>query len=343
MSFELPTYIVCKRYPFKMKTHNIFRKVGGILAEINEQYQYLSESPENLNDLELELLSANADFLAEHIKVLKKLNFSQEDSSKNEFKTSDENLSESVEYKQSLHEDNTPASVVGDLIKQEFPEAYSQFNKPVEHELPEISDYQEDIEEIVDEPSETDTHLEEDKLSESEVESQKAEDKPFFNTFFTPETKPVNTSELIYHEIESNPIVEEPVVNEVVIEEKTVNVEAPAPIEEAKSIPTLNEMMSAQRSQDSAFGRLNKPQQVSDLKAIINLNDKLLFIKDLFNGYSLAYSEAIEIINRFDSFDAADNFLKTNYSVKNNWASKQATAEKFYQLLNRRFSVGNNL
>ena len=61
-----------------MKAHTIFRKIGSILTEINEQYQYLSESPDKLNELELELLSANADFLAEHIKVLKPLDLSVE-------------------------------------------------------------------------------------------------------------------------------------------------------------------------------------------------------------------------------------------------------------------------
>jgi hypothetical protein len=64
----------------------------------------------------------------------------------------------------------------------------------------------------------------------------------------------------------------------------------------------------------------------------------LLFVRDLFNGYSLAYSEAIEILNRFDNFESADNFLKQNYLSKNNWAEKQHVADKFYEILNKRFS-----
>jgi len=68
------------------------------------------------------------------------------------------------------------------------------------------------------------------------------------------------------------------------------------------------------------------------------LNDKLLYVKDLFNGYNLAYSEAIEILNRFSTFDEAARFLKTNYVTKNNWESKPATVEKFYALLKRRYA-----
>jgi len=30
--------------------------------------------------------------------------------------------------------------------------------------------------------------------------------------------------------------------------------------------------------------------------------------------------------------------LKQNYAIKNNWAEKQDVADKFYEILNRRFS-----
>jgi hypothetical protein len=38
-----------------MNKKEIFKKVAGIIAELNEQYEYLSRDPENLNELELEL------------------------------------------------------------------------------------------------------------------------------------------------------------------------------------------------------------------------------------------------------------------------------------------------
>jgi len=78
-------------------------------------------------------------------------------------------------------------------------------------------------------------------------------------------------------------------------------------------------------------------QAVSDIKAAISLNDKLLFVKDLFNGYGMAYSEAIELVNRCKSFDEADRFLKSNYVVKNSWGDKPNTVDKFYAILHRRF------
>ena len=57
-----------------MKQEILFKKLGNILNELNDQYQYLSQNPEQLSELELELFLANASFLADHIRIVKKLN-----------------------------------------------------------------------------------------------------------------------------------------------------------------------------------------------------------------------------------------------------------------------------
>lgn len=133
---------------------------------------------------------------------------------------------------------------------------------------------------------------------------------------------------------------------EVIIEEKEVSLpeEQVAPVADAPEAParpmSINEMLAAQlkgnkTSQPPAAGA--KPERITDLKSGISLNDKLLFIKDLFNGYSLAYSEAIELLNRYDDLDAAKGFLESNYAVKNNWTEKSATVDKLYAILEKRF------
>jgi hypothetical protein len=109
------------------------------------------------------------------------------------------------------------------------------------------------------------------------------------------------------------------------------------PVKAKEDVLTINERMSVQRS-GSTHHTEQAVQPVTNLKAAITLNDKLLFIKDLFNGYSLAYSEAIEILNRFNTFEEANRFLTKNYTAKNNWDSKPETAEKFYALLKRRYA-----
>jgi hypothetical protein len=127
-------------------------------------------------------------------------------------------------------------------------------------------------------------------------------------------------------EVVPPPIVHEPLKPQVDTDEK-------------EGMLTINQRISAQINANASRNTEHtSAQPISDLKQAITLNDKLLYIKDLFNGYNLAYSEALDILNRFNSFDEAENFLKTSYAVKNNWDSKPSTAEKFYELLRRRFS-----
>lgn len=105
---------------------------------------------------------------------------------------------------------------------------------------------------------------------------------------------------------------------------------------------SLNERLKMQQKTGDSFESpsASSEQTVNphlDLKTAVSLNDRLLIIKDLFNGYSLAYSEAIELLNRFHSFAEVDQFLQQNYARKNNWDTKPQTVEKLYAVLRKKF------
>lgn len=55
-----------------MRKEEILKKIGVIINDLKDQQQYLAVT-EDYNDLELELFTANADFLTDHIEILKKL------------------------------------------------------------------------------------------------------------------------------------------------------------------------------------------------------------------------------------------------------------------------------
>ena len=57
-----------------MNQEDLFKKIGLILSELQDQYQFLSQNPQNLNELELELFLANANFLTDHVQIVKKVN-----------------------------------------------------------------------------------------------------------------------------------------------------------------------------------------------------------------------------------------------------------------------------
>lgn len=129
-------------------------------------------------------------------------------------------------------------------------------------------------------------------------------------------------------------IVEDPIeVVEVRMQQEIITETIVTEIEEVK--PTLNDLMANRTSPNLAARFSQEP--VKDLKTVINLNDKMLFVKDLFSGYSLAYQEAIDTLNRMEDFETADQFLQANYVVKYKWAEQSKTADRFYEILNRRF------
>jgi len=295
----------------------IFKKIGAIIVEINEQYQYLAENPEQLNDLELELFSANADFLSEHVKILRRINKGGSSSNKN-ISASPVSKAEEAQPISETIKKATPVENVfkepvqqPEIVKPEIQQPKDLFSvneiktpEPPEEVITEETESSEEISPVVEKSS----------VPEIEEDVQK-------------ETEPsVNA-------------VEEPVIKEVIIPEKVATIhETPESSTASSPAPTLNDIISAQKAQTIQTSSQFNSQVITDLKTSISLNDKLLFIKDLFNGYSLAYSEAIEILNRFDNFDVAETFLKTNYAAKNNWAAKQDTVEKFYEVLHRRYS-----
>lgn len=282
-----------------MNKKEIFRKIGGIISELTEQYQYLSQNLDNLDNLELELFAANSTFLTDHVEILKKLN------------AAGPSLSQQPAVSRPVQEESIPVS--GAEPKS----------------APEKQDEQFDFEKYPQSPEK----LYGRKLTEEEqaVIGRKTAEPPPHTQGLQP---PVSAAAP-----DLTPAEEKAEVKEVVIPEKTVSVETPRkePEPEKAAVPTVNDLISAQLNTGSTAPGVSR-QPVSDLKSIISLNDKLLFIKELFNGYSLAYSEAIEILNRFESFEAAENFLNTNYAGKNQWASKSATVGKFYELLRRRYA-----
>jgi len=302
-----------------MNRKEILKKVGGILTELNEQFEYLSQSPDNLNELELELFSANANFLSDHLSILVKLN-------ETKAKTK---IIEGEDYRVDSHK-IVPEKAVEPPLKPEE-DTVPDWKLEVEKESGITSEFEEkktdklfdqpltdEEKKVIDEETLLKTGSSEDEKDRADLEVSDNDNKE--------ETQTENLEEThddIY-------------VKEVVISERTIAV----PIEpKAEDIPaqTVNDMLSKSISQQTVGSQFTSLQP-KDLKGMISLNDKLLFVRDLFNGYSLAYSEALELLNRFDSFEAAENFLKQNYAGKNNWIDKQDVADKFYEILSRRFA-----
>ena len=78
-------------------------------------------------------------------------------------------------------------------------------------------------------------------------------------------------------------------------------------------------------------------QSTGDIKSLININEKFLFINELFDGDYKEYSNIIETFNTFsekgEAFDFLDTLLKNNL-----WNSTSAAFLKLKEIVEKRFS-----
>ncbi len=300
-----------------MKQQEVFKKIGSIIKEINDQYDYLATTKDALNDLELELFVANAHFLAEHSEVLRKLNLQNIPA---QIANSKPDVSLEEKYFEPVVQQLKPAEVKPAEIELAN---NSADDRPAAHIDLKDNDANDDSSYIRQEP-ETIRH---ELILDDSQNWEDEDDQGFVSEELTDAEE----------EIEDTPPVKaaktepaKPLPEKRHVENKAEN--------KQEELITINQKLSAALSSTSSkITEQVNTQVITDLKQAITLNDKLLYIKDLFNGYNLAYSEAIEILNRFTTFEEADKFLNRNYAAKNNWESKQATADKFYALLKRRY------
>ncbi len=77
---------------------------------------------------------------------------------------------------------------------------------------------------------------------------------------------------------------------------------------------------------------------VRDLKKAIGVNDRFLFINELFRGDEAMYERSIRTINNFTILPEAEYWIQRELKVKIGWDEGSETVKHFNQLVKRRFS-----
>ncbi|HMJ46533.1 MAG TPA: hypothetical protein VK498_04345 [Ferruginibacter sp.] len=77
---------------------------------------------------------------------------------------------------------------------------------------------------------------------------------------------------------------------------------------------------------------------VRDLKKAIGVNDRFLFIKELFRGDEVMYERSIKTINGFSIYPEAEYWIKRELKLKLGWNDNNDVVKQFDQLVRRRFS-----
>jgi hypothetical protein len=77
---------------------------------------------------------------------------------------------------------------------------------------------------------------------------------------------------------------------------------------------------------------------VRDLRKAIGVNDRYVFINQLFRGDEIMYERSIKTINSFRILPEAEYWMERELKVKLGWDENREATRHFYQLVKRRFS-----
>ncbi len=119
-------------------------------------------------------------------------------------------------------------------------------------------------------------------------------------------------------------------------------------------IPTLSsqhpgkEIPETDRAPESVNDRLKqtkselvevlKETPVKDLRKAVGINDRFLFINELFRGDEDMYERCIRTINNFNIYPEAEYWISRELKVKLAWDDDRPVVQQFYQLVKRRFT-----
>src|ERR1700730_2789840 len=92
------------------------------------------------------------------------------------------------------------------------------------------------------------------------------------------------------------------------------------------------------REEKTEFGHLLKETPLRDLRKGIGVNDRYVFLNELFRGDEAMYERSLKTINRFRILPEAEYWINRELKIKLGWDDNQVTTQHFYQLVRRRFS-----
>jgi hypothetical protein len=98
---------------------------------------------------------------------------------------------------------------------------------------------------------------------------------------------------------------------------------------------SLNDKLKQHKTE---LAEVLKEQPVKDLRKAVGINDRFLFINDLFRGDESMYERCIKTINGFNMYAEAEYWINRELKVKLGWNNESETVQLFDQLVKRRFS-----
>jgi hypothetical protein len=352
------------KYRLKSEIKMDKRKLIQIIDKELEELKLLSEEvAENENDttLIIQLAISKSRLLCQEFELLREL--SAKDIA---FPTDD--LIEENEIDEDEISDISISDPELEIVNFEEPEL-DEVPEDEDEDLPsfedetEEDDFQEEEEPEVDEDDLTDTDLtdeedqdeseedfiegeiEEDELIEfgdnnTDIEEDEIENS--IPTIVQTELKmeaPSGIREITIDEMDDEDLEPAKIPSVSNVTERPVMREIPKPEELFQEKPLIDEPLQKERTLNDSISE-TKPVEttinvgaISSLRAAIGLNDRFLFIREIFGNNTDKYNSIIDQLDKLENQQQAVELLKANITLQ-----KNETSMKFVDLLKRRFS-----
>jgi len=99
----------------------------------------------------------------------------------------------------------------------------------------------------------------------------------------------------------------------------------------ASDFQPINETLAQQKTENNLSSKL-QTAPLNSISSGIGLNDKFLYIRELFGSDNVLYNNAIKHLDSADSLKDALNYIHQNFD----WDEKNETARKLIHLVHRR-------
>ena len=77
---------------------------------------------------------------------------------------------------------------------------------------------------------------------------------------------------------------------------------------------------------------------IKDLRKAIGINDRYLYINELFNGDEAMFERSVKTLNQFSILPEAEFWIQRELRIKLGWKEDNFLVQQFVQLVRRRFS-----
>ena len=265
-----------------------------------------------------------------------KAEFDEEESVEEEEVVELEEEEELADVEEEIEEENTEEEELADVEEVTTEESTTEEEEEEEENIV----YQDDEEEEEEDEAEIEEEEWEDEpqpKSKIEVTELKTDTQPGVREIRIEDLDDDDTDSIRFSPINGatgRPVMREIPKPEPLAPEKTLVTES---FEKEKSV--VGQSFQKEKSLNDTIGEnksagpnvANGP--IASLRAAIGLNDRFLFIREIFDNNAEKYNTIIDHLDKLETIQQAVDYLKVNLSLQ-----KNETSLKFVELLKRRFS-----